>query len=147
MKNVVFWDIETQSVPHRRHITSPLQCPTGYCYGRFEVFTAVTMENVVIWDITTCGSCKNRLLSKTLFLKRATRRNIPEDIFTATKIPVKWKSCNLLAQRLSASQQSLHCACSTQRERSKFVFGSFASMVSLPEACLAFAVPPNEVIQ
>jgi hypothetical protein len=25
MKNVVFWDIETQFVLHRRHITSPLQ--------------------------------------------------------------------------------------------------------------------------
>jgi hypothetical protein len=23
MKNAVFWDIETQFVPHRRHITSP----------------------------------------------------------------------------------------------------------------------------
>jgi hypothetical protein len=25
MKNVVFWDIKSQSVPHRRHITSLLQ--------------------------------------------------------------------------------------------------------------------------
>jgi hypothetical protein len=25
MKNVVFWDIKTLFVPHRRHITSPLQ--------------------------------------------------------------------------------------------------------------------------
>jgi hypothetical protein len=29
MKNVVFWDIETQFVPHKRHITSPLQSPAG----------------------------------------------------------------------------------------------------------------------
>jgi hypothetical protein len=27
MKNVVFWDIETQFVPHRSHITSPLHSP------------------------------------------------------------------------------------------------------------------------
>jgi hypothetical protein len=26
----------------------------------FEVFTAVTMKNAVIWDVTPCGSCKNR---------------------------------------------------------------------------------------
>jgi hypothetical protein len=26
----------------------------------FEVFTAVTMKNGVFWDVTTCGSCKNR---------------------------------------------------------------------------------------
>jgi hypothetical protein len=25
MKNAVFWDIKTHFVPHRRHITSPLQ--------------------------------------------------------------------------------------------------------------------------
>jgi hypothetical protein len=25
MKNAVFWDIKFQFVPHRRHITSPLQ--------------------------------------------------------------------------------------------------------------------------
>jgi hypothetical protein len=29
MKNVIFWDIKTQFVPHRRHITSPLQSPAS----------------------------------------------------------------------------------------------------------------------
>jgi hypothetical protein len=29
MKNVVFWDIKSQFVLHRRHITSPLQIPAG----------------------------------------------------------------------------------------------------------------------
>jgi hypothetical protein len=27
---------------------------------RFDVFTAVTMKNGVFWDVTSCGSCKNR---------------------------------------------------------------------------------------
>jgi hypothetical protein len=27
---------------------------------RFEVFTAVAMMNGVFWDVTPCGSCKNR---------------------------------------------------------------------------------------
>jgi hypothetical protein len=27
---------------------------------RFEVFTAVTIKNGVFWDVTQCGSCKNR---------------------------------------------------------------------------------------
>jgi hypothetical protein len=27
---------------------------------RFEVFTAMTMKNAVLWDVTPCGSCKNR---------------------------------------------------------------------------------------
>jgi hypothetical protein len=29
MKNVVFWDIKTHFVLHRRHITSPLQSPVS----------------------------------------------------------------------------------------------------------------------
>jgi hypothetical protein len=29
MKNVVFWDVETQFVPHRIHITSPIHIPAG----------------------------------------------------------------------------------------------------------------------
>jgi hypothetical protein len=29
-------------------------------YVRFEVFTAMTMKNAVFWDVTPCGSCKNR---------------------------------------------------------------------------------------
>jgi hypothetical protein len=53
VKNVVFWDIKTQFVLHRRHITSPLQRLASYCYVRFEVFTAVTMKNVVFRDIRT----------------------------------------------------------------------------------------------
>jgi hypothetical protein len=53
MKNVVFWDIKTQFVLHRRHIMSPLQNPAGYCYVTFEVFTAVTMKNGFFWDIKT----------------------------------------------------------------------------------------------
>jgi hypothetical protein len=47
MNNAVFWEIKTQFVPHRRHITSPLQSSAGYCYVRCEVFTAVTMKNAV----------------------------------------------------------------------------------------------------
>jgi hypothetical protein len=27
---------------------------------RFEGFTAVTIKNGVFWDVTPCGSCKNR---------------------------------------------------------------------------------------
>jgi hypothetical protein len=32
----------------------------AYSLVRFEVFTAVTMKNGVILDITLCGSCKTR---------------------------------------------------------------------------------------
>jgi hypothetical protein len=48
MKNAVFCDIKPQFIPNRRHSTSPLQWPAGYCYVRFEGFTAVTVKNAVI---------------------------------------------------------------------------------------------------
>jgi hypothetical protein len=32
-----------------------------FMYIRSEVFTAVTMKNAVFWDVTPCGSFKNRL--------------------------------------------------------------------------------------
>jgi hypothetical protein len=75
MKNAVFWDIKTQYVPHRKHITSPLQCPAGQCYVRFEVFTAVTMTNVVFLDVTPCGSCKDRRFGGTYRLDHQGDKN------------------------------------------------------------------------
>jgi hypothetical protein len=51
MKNGDYWDINAQVLYYRRHITSPLQSPAGYCYLRFEVFTAVTMKNGGYWGI------------------------------------------------------------------------------------------------
>jgi hypothetical protein len=33
---------------------------SSYVHVRFEVFTAVTLKNGVFWDVTPCGSCKNR---------------------------------------------------------------------------------------
>jgi hypothetical protein len=32
----------------------------GNDFERFEVFMAVTLKNAVFWDVTPCGSCKNR---------------------------------------------------------------------------------------
>jgi hypothetical protein len=71
MKNAVFWDIQTQFITHRRHITSALQSLASYRYIWFEVFTAVNMKNAVFWDLRPCGSCKN--------ITRTTRPKIPED--------------------------------------------------------------------
>jgi hypothetical protein len=31
-----------------------------WLHVRFRVFMAVTMKNAVFWDVTLCGSCKNR---------------------------------------------------------------------------------------
>jgi hypothetical protein len=52
MKNAVLWDILPSSYL-TGNITSALQGPAGLYYVRFEVFTEVTMKNVVFWDIET----------------------------------------------------------------------------------------------
>jgi hypothetical protein len=47
-------------------VTSSICCAAPHqgvnkeIFVRFEVFTAVTMKNGVFWDVTPCGSCKNR---------------------------------------------------------------------------------------
>jgi hypothetical protein len=82
MKNVVFWDIKPQFVLRRRHITSPLQSPARCCYVKLAVFTAVTVKNANLWDVTPCGC------SETYVLTRPTRRHIPEDGILPTGRPL-----------------------------------------------------------
>jgi hypothetical protein len=53
MKNAVFWNKETHFVPYRKHITSPLQSPSGLRYVRFGDFTPATMTNAVFRNIKT----------------------------------------------------------------------------------------------
>jgi hypothetical protein len=43
----------------------PLLRRTFLVHVRFEVFTAVSVKNGVFWDVTPCGSCKNRRLGGT----------------------------------------------------------------------------------
>jgi hypothetical protein len=45
-------------------------------YVRFEAFTAVTMKNVDLWDVTPCGSCKNRHLGGNLHLHHPQRASV-----------------------------------------------------------------------
>jgi hypothetical protein len=60
-------DCKDISEPNNVHWSSQQQHPeflmlAGNMYScvRFEVFTAVTMKNGVLWDVTPCGSCKIR---------------------------------------------------------------------------------------
>jgi hypothetical protein len=43
-------------------LSRPPRCESGIALVlvRFEDFTAVNMKNGVFWDVTLCGSCKNR---------------------------------------------------------------------------------------
>jgi hypothetical protein len=41
-------------------------------YGRFVVFTAVTMKNAILWDVAQCRSCVNRRFGGTYLRSAAT---------------------------------------------------------------------------
>jgi hypothetical protein len=59
MKNAVFWEIKTQFVPHRKHYFSATESSQLMLC---KISTAVTMKNVVFWDVTPCGSCRTQHL-------------------------------------------------------------------------------------
>jgi hypothetical protein len=44
-------------------------------YGRFEVLTAATINNAVVWDVTSCASCKNRHFGGTYRLHHQGEKN------------------------------------------------------------------------
>jgi hypothetical protein len=66
MTNAVFWDVETQVIPHRKHKYVFVTEPNQLMLCKIGVFAAVTMKNAVFWDVVLCGSCKNRLLEECL---------------------------------------------------------------------------------
>jgi hypothetical protein len=60
-ENGLFY-VNMQALPGK---TDEVNIASRLSYVRFEVFTAVTMKNCVFWDVTLCGSCKNRRLGRT----------------------------------------------------------------------------------
>jgi hypothetical protein len=52
-----------------------IECTVCHQFVRFEVFMAVTMKNVIFWDVTPCGSCKNRRLGGTCGLHHQGDKN------------------------------------------------------------------------
>jgi uncharacterized membrane protein (GlpM family) len=63
------YTLETVTVFNVSAITTiTIYRENSYFFVRFEVFTAATMKNIVVWDVALCRSCVNRSL-----------RHIPED--------------------------------------------------------------------
>jgi hypothetical protein len=60
--------------PPRRQLTVDCQRTTR-CNVTFEVFTAVTMKNVVFWDVAMYGSSKNRRYGGTYRLRHQGNKN------------------------------------------------------------------------
>jgi hypothetical protein len=47
--------VEYEHYLHIKKENNPKQRNTDMRFGRFEVFTAVTMKNGVFWDVTPCS--------------------------------------------------------------------------------------------
>jgi hypothetical protein len=59
----------------RLSLTGDLHVEQYQNRGRFEVFTAVTTKNALIWDSTPCGSYKNRRLGGTYIVSISSQRD------------------------------------------------------------------------
>jgi hypothetical protein len=66
MKNAVFWDIKPQFVPHREHITSPLQSSAG-CAIKISGFHGAGNEEclLLLYKIPVCASQETHYISAT----------------------------------------------------------------------------------
>jgi hypothetical protein len=70
---------------------------------RFEVFTAVTMKNGVFWDVTPCGSCKNRRFGGTQrFLHQVFLPSVRRLLVTASVVPSSLILVTLMKEALSS---------------------------------------------
>jgi hypothetical protein len=73
---------------------------TWLLHVRFEVFTAVTMKNAAFWDVTPCGSCKNRRLG-------VFPRSVHRLLVTAYVVPSSPILFTLMKEALSSSETSV----------------------------------------
>jgi hypothetical protein len=78
----------------------------------FEVFTAVTMKNVLFWDVIPCGSCKNRLFGGTyrLYLwcdKTWRDRNKVDSSQQSKHAPTYVENITLMKEALNSSETSV----------------------------------------
>jgi hypothetical protein len=69
---------------------------------RFEVFTVVTMKNAVFWDVTSCGSCKNRRTMYIIFLRSVLRLLVTSNVVPSSPILI-----TLLIEELRSSETSV----------------------------------------
>jgi hypothetical protein len=83
MEHISAFDLETKVIKlcFSQNIRGSELCkPSGILKarkhsGRFEVFTTVITKIIVFWDVTPCGSCKNRRFGRTYFLHHQGDKN------------------------------------------------------------------------
>jgi hypothetical protein len=79
-------------------------------FVRFEVFMAVTMKNGVFWDVTPCGSCKNRRFEGTQRLLHQgdkILRSVRRLLVAACVVPSSPILVTLMKEALGSSERSV----------------------------------------
>jgi hypothetical protein len=60
LTHVLIYNTHTYTYVYTQEFSLDAHCSNNKLFIKLEVFTAVTMMNAVFWDVTPCGSCKNR---------------------------------------------------------------------------------------
>jgi hypothetical protein len=84
-----------------------------YIFVRFEAFTAVTMKNVVFWDVALCRSCVNRCFGGTYRLHLQGRKIRERGIRNSLQPPAHAGSSlanfsTLKMEPIRSSEKSVH---------------------------------------
>jgi hypothetical protein len=65
---------DLSNIPTKELCSTEIVSESTVSLVRFEVFTVVIMKNAVSWDVTPCGSYKNRRFGGNLVFLRSVRR-------------------------------------------------------------------------
>jgi hypothetical protein len=94
---------------------------------RFEVFTPVTMENGVFWDVTRCNSCKNRRFGGDIFLRSVLRLLVTANVSSSPIL------VTLMMEALSFSEHRfLQDPHGVTSQKMPFFIGLKVSVVDFP---------------
>jgi hypothetical protein len=105
MKEAVYWDIKTQFLPHRKHISATE--PSREYYVRFEVFTTVTVKNAVFWNVTPCSSFKNRRFGGSYRIHQSELRSVLQSLLAANVVPSSLIVTALMMEAICSFETSI----------------------------------------
>jgi hypothetical protein len=120
--------------------------PNSTLIVRFEVFTAVTLKNDVLWDVVPCRSCVNRRFGGTYRLHRPGRKICALVPRSRNFLPWRWRRYVPLKHRFT---QDLHGATSQKTAFFNTLIVAYVTVAAgtcLLSCCLAMNINPGSAI-